>query len=93
MKRIVDRVVLDTGCSRALIGKIVESFLGHYQEIVGEGGSVYINGFGEMNVEVRPRRYWDINRGVQDDISVSRNPKVRFTPSKEFMRYITVSDN
>jgi hypothetical protein len=86
LKRIIDLVVLDTGCSRALVGKIVGSFLGNYQEKVSEG-PVYINGFGEMISEIKTRKYFDINRRVKDEAS---NPKIKFIPSKEFLRYMTI---
>jgi nucleoid DNA-binding protein len=92
LKRIIDEVVLDTGCSRALIGRIITSFLAHLEEKVGGGSPVYINGFGEMAVEIKTRRYYDINRGIQDSTTVSKNPKVKFIPSKEFLRYIAISD-
>jgi hypothetical protein len=40
-----------------------------------------------MVSEIKTRKYFDINRGVKDEAS---NPKIKFIPSKEFLRYMTI---
>ena len=89
LKMLIKSVVLDTGLTKEQVEKAVMSFLGHLQDQVCER-TVYIPGFGEMSSEFKSRRYWDINK-KQDDLSMSVKPKVKFTPSIEFLRLIESS--
>lgn len=80
-------MVLDTGLTKEQVGKVILSFLGHYQDQVTER-PVYIPGFGEMASEIKSRRYWDVNKGVPNEYARSFKPKIRFTPSEQFLTLV-----
>jgi nucleoid DNA-binding protein len=84
---LIRSVILETGLSRDDVTQVIVSFLSQVQESSCDK-EVFIRGFGTFKTEVVKRRYYDINRGVMDDQSVSVTTRVKFTPSQAFLNMV-----
>lgn len=86
-KELIDRVYEDVGLDRYEARLAVDSVLRHIQEMLLEGRTVTVPGFGKFCVRVNPPRSWD--HALHGHIDVPAKAKMRFYASRIFNNKLT----
>lgn len=80
---LIDVIALETESSKAAVGRMLESFMGHVQSAVSNGDPVKLTGFGTFErarVAARPGR----NPKTGVPITIPATVRARFVPGAAF---------